>query len=397
MRYEPRQRQRKWIWRIVIAAAALLILVSFLLYHFVVEPQEVRGHFQACGWGPDEIREQLEKQQEEIIELEDYLFYGESLALYMDPYDGEGDPIVGKTLELVNICSGTQYSFTVGDAADRQIYLPDLEEGTYEIYIMDSFTLKRAVFASSVQSETFDTVRRGGKVKRVQLIADSSILDDYGGSLDQHYAFLNVTSATADARTADVMIDPFGIYTTIWGGVDYGLQGNGIRESQEAYDIAVQMKDLLELYDNHCAGGAGYNAADVPHHVVADAGHPPGVPQQDQRLLGAGLLGGGHGVKGPGVRRRDRHADDVEQDAQADEYRQHQRGSRRARAAETGLRRKAQCRRQDDGKKKDLHGPPVGARPLPLPSALSLWGIAQKKSLHLGMNSSWLSRRRRKR
>ena len=88
MRYEPRQRQRKWIWRIVIAAAALLILVSFLLYHFVVEPQEVRGHFQACGWGPDEIREQLEKQQEEIIELEDYLFYGESLALYMDPYDG---------------------------------------------------------------------------------------------------------------------------------------------------------------------------------------------------------------------------------------------------------------------------------------------------------------------
>ena len=248
MRYEPRQRQRKWIWRIVIAAAALLILVSFLLYHFVVEPQEVRGHFQACGWGPDEIREQLEKQQEEIIELEDYLFYGESLALYMDPYDGEGDPIVGKTLELVNICSGTQYSFTVGDAADRQIYLPDLEEGTYEIYIMDSFTLKRAVFASSVQSETFDTVRRGGKIKRVQLIADSSILDDYGGSLDQHYAFLNVTSATADARTADVMIDPFGIYTTIWGGVDYGLQGNGIRESQEAYDIAVQMKDLLEGY-----------------------------------------------------------------------------------------------------------------------------------------------------
>ena len=84
--------------------------------------------------------------------------------------------------------------------------------------------------------------------KRVQLIADSGILDDYGGSLDQHYAFLNVTSATADARTADVMIDPFGIYTTIWGGVDYGLQGNGIRESQEAYDIAVQMKDLLEGY-----------------------------------------------------------------------------------------------------------------------------------------------------
>ncbi|MEI3147911.1 MAG: hypothetical protein V8T10_08265 [Merdibacter sp.] len=51
-----------------------------------------------------QIRE-LEQQQEEIIELEDYLFYGESLALYMDPYDGEGDPIVGKTLELVNVAA----------------------------------------------------------------------------------------------------------------------------------------------------------------------------------------------------------------------------------------------------------------------------------------------------
>ena len=38
MRYEPRQRQHKWIWRIVILAAALLILISFLLYHFVIEP-----------------------------------------------------------------------------------------------------------------------------------------------------------------------------------------------------------------------------------------------------------------------------------------------------------------------------------------------------------------------
>ena len=248
MRYEPRQRQHKWIWRIVILAAALLILISFLLYHFVIEPQEVRGHFQACGWGPDEIREQLEDQQEEIIELQDYLFYGESLALYMEPYDGEGDPIVGKTLELVNICSGTQYSFTVGDAADRQIYLPDLEEGTYEIYIMDSFTLKRAVFQTPVSSDSFDTIRRNGKVKRVQLIADSTILDDYGDRSIRIMRSSMSLQRTPDARTADVLIDPFGIYTTIWGGVDQGLQGNGITESEEAYDVAVQMQQLLEEY-----------------------------------------------------------------------------------------------------------------------------------------------------
>ena len=67
----------------------------------------------------------LEKQSSEVIELEDYLFYGESLALYMDPYDGEEDGIYGKTMELVNICSGKQYNFTIGNTADRQIYLPE--------------------------------------------------------------------------------------------------------------------------------------------------------------------------------------------------------------------------------------------------------------------------------
>ena len=164
MRYEPRQRQREtdMAHRHRSGGFADPGLLSSL--PFCRRTPGGARSFSGVRMGPDEIREQLEKQQEEIIELEDYLFYGESLALYMDPYDGEGDPIVGKTLELVNICSGTQYSFTVGDAADRQIYLPDLEEGTYEIYMIDSFTLKRAVFASSVQSETFQCApRRKGR------------------------------------------------------------------------------------------------------------------------------------------------------------------------------------------------------------------------------------------
>ena len=163
MRYEPRQRQLRLTWKVVVFLCFLAVAMGTLIYH-LLQTQEVYGAFHACGFSSEEMRN-LEKQSSEVIELEDYLFYGESLALYMDPYDGEEDGIYGKTMELVNICSGKQYNFTIGNTADRQIYLPDLEDGTYEIYLIDSFKRKRVVFASALASDAFQTMRRNGKVK----------------------------------------------------------------------------------------------------------------------------------------------------------------------------------------------------------------------------------------
>lgn len=247
MKYVPRQRQFRLSWKIVTAAGILLLAMFFLLYYFVFRTP-VHGDFQACNWDGDEMVRNLQEQQQETIELEDYLFYGETLALYMDPYDGSADPIIGKTLELVNVCSGKEYSFIVGDKVDRQIYLPDLDTGTYEIYLVDSFQRKRVVFRQATYSEPFDTIRRNGKVKRCQLMADRALLDAYGGSYAKHYAFLNVSEANPQEDTADVLIDPFGYYTTIWGGIDYGVQGNGIVEYEEAYAAAEELKEHLEQY-----------------------------------------------------------------------------------------------------------------------------------------------------
>ena len=246
MRYEPRKRQFKWTWKFGVILAAGIVVLSFML-SYLFRSTEIQGDFHACGFSNSEMRD-LQEQSAQTIELEDYLFYGETLALYMDPYDGEEDGIYGKTMELVNICSGEQFSFTIGNTADRQIYLPDLSDGTYEIYLIDSFQRKRVVFANAVHSEPFQTIRREGKVKEVTLVADRTVLDQYGGSLSAHYAFLQVDTVTPSQEKADVLIDPYGLYTTIWGGIDVGFSENGIVEYQETYEVATAMKEQLESY-----------------------------------------------------------------------------------------------------------------------------------------------------
>ena len=46
-----------------------------------------------------------------------------------------------------------------------------------------------------------------------------------------------------------MVLDPYGYYTTIWGGVDtVGSSGNGIVEAEEAYEVALEMKEQLESY-----------------------------------------------------------------------------------------------------------------------------------------------------
>lgn len=246
MRYEPRKRQFRWTWKLGVALVLMALLLSFLVM-YLFQSNEVQADFHACDYTNSQMLD-LQDQSQQTIELEDYLFYGETLALYMDPYDGEEDDIYGKTMELVNICTGDQYSFTIGNTVDRQIFLPDLSDGTYEIYLIDSFQRKRVVFVEAVQSEPFQTVRREGKVKEATLIADQSALEPYGGKLSKNYAFLTIDTVTPKEDKADVLIDPYGLYTTVWGGVDVGFSGYDIVEYKETYQVALAMKEKLESY-----------------------------------------------------------------------------------------------------------------------------------------------------
>ena len=169
MPYVPKKRRFHLTWKMGIVFVCIAVGIAALVF-WRMDHSEVQGEFHACEFTNSQMRD-LEQQSTQTIELEDYLFYGETLSLYMDPYDGEEDEIYGKTMELVNICSGEQYNFTVGNTADRQIFLPDLSDGTYEIYLIDSFQRKRVVFADTVYSDAFQTMRRNGKVKEATLIA----------------------------------------------------------------------------------------------------------------------------------------------------------------------------------------------------------------------------------
>ena len=122
---------------------------------------------------------------------------------------------------------------------------------------------------------------------------------------------------------------------------------------------AFQVQSLLQPGHDHRAGSAGDDAADIAHHVIADAGHPVRVPQELQRLFRALFLVGGHGVKGAGVRRSHRHADDVKQDAKSDEQRQDQQRQQQTGVLLNGLGAQAQQPGQGYGHDKGRQRPAV--------------------------------------
>ena len=68
-----------------------------------------------------------------------------------------------------------------------------------------------------------------------------------------------------------------------------GQAGNQGRDGQGDHHGA-EGKRLLEPGDDDGGGGAGDDAADVAHHVVAEAGNLAGLPDEAQGLPGAGVL-----------------------------------------------------------------------------------------------------------
>ncbi len=78
MRYEPRKRSFRMTWKLGVLFVCVAVLISFLLIHFLRQP-EIQGSFHACNFSNSEMKD-LQDQSTNVIELEDYLFYGESLG-----------------------------------------------------------------------------------------------------------------------------------------------------------------------------------------------------------------------------------------------------------------------------------------------------------------------------
>ena len=181
--------------------------------------------------------------------MKDYLYYGESLDLYEQPYSVENaDTLSGKTVELYNVCTKQSISMTMENYVDQKIRLDELNEGFYEVYIMDNLVKKRIVFEGDLQQNTYQTIKRNQNVYSIQLIATQSLLSDYDITLDKPYLFLQIDSVQPDSKDIDVLIDPYGMNIDLQTVPDKGNQADGLIENDEMYEVALLLKEELESY-----------------------------------------------------------------------------------------------------------------------------------------------------
>lgn len=249
MRYAPRQKKR-WSWKTVLPLFLFVLAAAYGIYR-VCLPEEAKEEqkLTVCSLSQEKTLSALHKSFPDQIVMRDYLYYGESLALYQEAYSPENkDTLSGDTVELVNVCNGDTVSMTMENYVDQKLHLDELEPGFYEVYIMEDLVKKRAVFAEALKENTFTTVKRNGVVHRVELLADKTLLKDYGVTLDQNYLFLDVREEQPKAEEIDVLIDPYGMNMDLTWLPDKGNEANGLVENEEMYEAALLLKEHLEEY-----------------------------------------------------------------------------------------------------------------------------------------------------
>lgn len=251
MAYAPRQRKYKVRWKVV---APLLVLIALILYALVgmlfPSTKQEAKKFTVCNLNSDKTIQLLNKKVADTYTVKDYLFYGESLGLYTSTYNAKGDKddLVGKTVELHNLCTDETIPMTMDATADQRITLEDLTPGFYELTVIDNLVKKRIVFDREMKSEPFTTVKRKGSVNTVTLIARKDLLKDYDISWKDNYLYLQVTKSKPANKDIDVLIDPYGMNTDLTYVPDEGKSGHGLKEYEETFKAAKWMKEELESY-----------------------------------------------------------------------------------------------------------------------------------------------------
>lgn len=250
MAYAPRNRKYKVRWNIAVPLLLLVVLIIYALVNVLFPaPKEEVKKLTVCDLDGEKTVELLNKKIAETYTVKDYLYYGESLAIYENTYKAGGkDALAGKTVELHNLCSDETVSLTLDSTVDQKITTEDLDPGFYEVTVTDNLVKKRIVFQDTVNAEPFYTAKRKGNINKITLIADKDLLKDYGIHWDQNYMFLNVEKNKPKDGDIDVLIDPYGMNTDLTMVPDEGNTGHGLVEYKEMYDAAVQMKKELEGY-----------------------------------------------------------------------------------------------------------------------------------------------------
>lgn len=247
MQYQPRKRLRVK-WRVAIPFFTLLFLIGYLLVHvFFLRESEDPNAVTICDFSAKNTVEKLHIESENQMVISDYFFYGENLNLRKDAYHGENDDeMIGKTVKLVNLCSGEPYLFNLDNKIDHQINVSELPNGFYELYYVYNLSDQRIVMDRAV-NEVFHTMTRNSQSKKVELIADNNYTKQEV-PLKSYPLYLKVDSDIVQHDSLDIMLDPAGGNDDYGLGIDWGYQENGLNESDEMYSAALALKERLEKY-----------------------------------------------------------------------------------------------------------------------------------------------------
>lgn len=256
------KKKYKIKWKNVILAALCLILflyliISLLISLFSGSNKDVDIYKIADFSGNKTLQIINSEDRSNSIEVKDYSFYGESLDLYFSNYSlsmPKSDTLNGKTVVLKDLIDDKNIiTFeNLTNEIDNQIKLDELKDGFYSIYLQNGEVLSR-LFYSSVLSydNVFYTVRRDGQIKKIELIADKSLFDyqkkkETVSVLDNNYLYLKVSTVAADQSSQyDIAIST--APALVYEGVSLtGVEDNGIVESEQLYQLALDIKAQLE-------------------------------------------------------------------------------------------------------------------------------------------------------
>ena len=218
MVYQPRvvpRSSRKLKWRVIIPSFILITLIGYILFNLLF-PRNLlidTPSFMICDYSNTKTQSVLNQlKYDEKIELNDYLFYGETLNIYNSSYEiTKADYFIGKTIKVRNICDNSEWVYMLGKNVDEQIPLENLPVGFYEVFVVDSLKEKRLITKNELYDE-FYTVRRNGLSKRIDLISDKDLSKEKEDSLavmDENYFFIRITDETSEANNEvyDVYLD----------------------------------------------------------------------------------------------------------------------------------------------------------------------------------------------
>lgn len=241
-----KKARRRIKWKIVVPLGLLMLAMIYLAITLFLPRDHQENGIQICGYSASKTQALLEIEHDKTYPISDYFFYGENLVILKEDYKlHKSDDLFGKTIKLRNLCNGNEILFQLNNTVDQQIELGELDNGFYEVYIVNNLQEYRLISDEEIK-DVFHTIPRNDETKKIELKATNKILKNK--TLKHHYVYLEVSSDEIQKDSYDIMIDPFGGHTDFTNVPDNGIKINGLAENEEMYKAALVLKEKLEAY-----------------------------------------------------------------------------------------------------------------------------------------------------